>query len=97
MSLAVRDIFRLETRVRFHAERLRRDWPESMLIDPAVSPEMKGHAQNERAKADDFDLIGDLLVGLQGDWEALRPLLLNARARLLAEHEEKSQAQDTAA
>ena len=73
MNLGIRDLYRIETRLRFHADRLRFEWPESMLSDPAVSPEMKTKARNERTAAEDFDQAGNLLVGLQGKWDRLAP------------------------
>lgn len=75
MTLGVSELFRLETRVRTEAERIRRRWPEGVLSDPTVPPDTKTHARTQRETADDLDQVGNLLVGLQGDWHNLGPMV----------------------
>lgn len=73
MSLALPDLFRLEMRIRGEADRLRRRWPDEVLSNPTVPAETKIYARTQREIADDFDQVGNLLVGLQGDWDRLGP------------------------
>lgn len=75
MSLNASDLYRLELRVRTEAERIRRRWPEEMLSNPTVPPDTKTHARTQREAADDLDQVGNLLVGLQGDWHNLGPMV----------------------
>lgn len=75
MSLTIGDIFTLEHRIRMEAQRLRFRWPESLLMDPSVEPDVKIHARNKRAFADDLDQVGNLLCGMQADWPTIGPAL----------------------
>jgi len=82
------DLHRMEIMVRAQANDLRTGWPESLLADPTAPAEVKAHARRRRAEADDFDQIGNLLVGLQGDWTKLGPMVRQGYVRMRREFEE---------
>ena len=76
MALSENDLFRLEMKVRMRADRIR---SEAEIFDdgPTVA-----HARTLRLEADELDMVGDLLVGLQGDWDRLGPMVREGFKRL---------------
>lgn len=72
-ALTEAGLYHLECVARTEAERIRHRNPESDLSGPLVSDDAKTHVENERRRADDFDQIGNLLCGLQADWDELGP------------------------
>lgn len=80
--LTADDLYRLEIKVRTHAERLR---ISADIYATSDAPEVRGHASTVRREADEFDQIGNLLVGLQGDWDHLGPLVREGYKALMAE------------
>ena len=87
-ALVADDLHRMEIAVRAHANDLRVGWPESLLTDPTVPAEVKAHVRRRRAEADDFDQVANLLVGLQGDWTKLGPMVRHGYLRMRKEFEE---------
>lgn len=81
------DLFRMELRSRHYADALRRRWPKSLLVDPTVPAETKIYARSQQEIADDFEQIGNLLQGLQPEWQSLAPELRSGFLRLQAEYE----------
>lgn len=84
MALSDQDLFRIEITVRARAEKVRR---EAEAFDDSPAPEVRAHAALLRQEADELDMAGDLLVGLQGDWDALAPKVRAGFLRLKGEHE----------
>jgi len=87
-ALTADDVGHLETLARRHAESLRVSWPESLLADPTAPAEVKAYAKRQRAEADAFDQIANLLVGLQADWTKLGPMVRQGYVRMRREFEE---------
>lgn len=83
------DIFRLEIRVRLHAESLRK---AAESFDTSAAPEVRSYAARVRLDADEFDQVGNLLVGLQGDWTHLGPLVREGYKAVMAEFERRKAA-----
>ncbi|MGV8833267.1 MAG: hypothetical protein ACOH2N_14935 [Devosia sp.] len=86
-ALTADGLFRLEDQVRSEADRIRFRNPDADLTSSAVSADAKIHIGNERARADDFDQIGNLLAGLQSDWGALGPMVRAGFIKQRAEYE----------
>jgi hypothetical protein len=84
MALSDQDLFRIEMTVRARAERTRR---EAEAFDDGSTAVSATHARGLRQEADELDMAADLLVGLQGDWATLGPLVRDGYQRLKAEHE----------
>ncbi|KQU96458.1 hypothetical protein [Devosia sp. Root105] len=80
------DIYRLEIRVRLHAESLRK---AAESFDTSAAPEVRSYAARVRIDADEFDQVGNLLVGLQGDWTRLGPMVREGYKAVMAEFERK--------
>lgn len=81
MALSENDLFRLEMKVRMRADRIR---SEAEIFDDGATV---AHARTLRLEADELDMVGDLLVGLQGDWDRLGPMVRDGFKRLKIEHE----------
>lgn len=84
--LSQHDIFRLEIRVRLHADSLRR---AAASFDTSEAPEVRAYASKVRLDADEFDQIGNLLVGLQGDWATLGPMVRAGYVAVMREFERR--------
>lgn len=81
-ALTVAGLFHLENLVRVEAERIRM---RNLAVDAsAVATE---HARAQRTRADEFDQIGNLLAGLQADWDELGPKVRAGFIRLRREYE----------
>lgn len=80
--LSASDLFGLELKVRTHAESLRKS---AEVFSTSDVPEVRAHAAKLRQDADEFDAVGNLLVGLQGDWDRLGPLVREGYKALMAE------------
>ena len=89
MSLSVDDLYRLEIKVRTHAERMRLDAAVFMASDAA---EVRAHASMLLSEADEFDQVGNLLTGLQGNWDGLGPMVRAGYLALRAELEKRKTA-----
>ena len=78
MALTSDDLFRLEAKARLHADQLRK----LVAAAPGTSPGLTAldDARVDEAKA--FDAIGDLLLGLQGDWDGMAPLVRDGFKRM---------------
>jgi hypothetical protein len=89
VSLSADDIYRLEIKVRFHAEHLRtaasQDGASSAPVDRA-------HVASLMRDADEFDQVGNLLTGLQGDWDRLGPMVRSGFIAMRAEFERRKRA-----
>lgn len=83
------DIYRLEIRVRLHAESLRK---AAESFDSSAAPEVRSYAARVRIDADEFDQIGNLLVGLQGNWTVLGPMVREGYKAVMAEFERRKAA-----
>jgi hypothetical protein len=68
-------LFRLEMIVRTEAEAIRMRNPAADLDDASVPEAVKVHIRNERHRADAFDLLGNMLCGMQADWPAIGPMI----------------------
>lgn len=86
MALTEDDLFRIELVVRTRAERIRKD-ADGFNDSPA--PAVRAHADMMRQEADHLDMAADLLVGLQGDWARLGPMVREGFKRLRAEYERR--------
>lgn len=86
-ALTEAGLFHLEYTVRAEAERIRFRNPEADLFDRSISAVVKAHIASERKRADDFDMIGNLLAGLQADWTKLGPEVRAGYLRLRRENE----------
>jgi hypothetical protein len=64
LALTTDDIFRLELKARLTAHDLRKQ----VEAHPGASPGLVGMDESKLADANAFEAIGDLLMGLQGDW-----------------------------
>lgn len=84
VALSEDDLFRLEMKVRMRADRIR---SEAEAFDDTSSVPSAAHARTMRQEADELDMVGDLLVGLQGDWDRLGPMVREGFKRLKLEHE----------
>jgi hypothetical protein len=93
VALSIDDLYRLEIKARQRADDLRKDAEACAKADTA---EVRAHARHLHADAGAFDMIGDLLVGLQGDWDTLGPLVRAGFIRLRAEFERRKQAAEAA-
>ena len=87
--LSAEDIFRLEIRVRLHAESLR---SAAANFDTSAAPEVRAYAAKTRLDADEFDQIGNLLVGLQGNWTVLGPQVREGYLAVMREFERRKAA-----
>jgi len=83
MALTEENLFHLERTVRMRADRIR---VEAEAFDDGSVPSQM-HARTMRREADELDMVGDLLVGLQGDWGRLGPMVREGIKRLRIEHE----------
>lgn len=84
--LTQQDIYRLEIRVRLHADSLRK---AAATFDTSAAPEVRAYAARVRLDADEFDQVGNLLVGLQGDWTRLGPLVREGYMAVMAAFERR--------
>lgn len=71
MALSNDDIFRLELKARLTAHDLRNE----VERHPGTTDGMKAADQAKLSDAKTFEAMGDLLMGLQGDWPAFSALL----------------------
>lgn len=71
MALTTDDIWNLEFKVRRHADDLRKE----VAAYPGTTPAFKAADAAKLAEAKAYDAIGDLLMGLQGDWAQFGPLV----------------------
>jgi hypothetical protein len=62
----------------------------------AEAAEVRGYAVTLRLRADDFDMIGNLLAGLQADWDKLGPEVRAGYQRLRREYETSKDTQELA-
>ena len=70
--------------VRTRAERIRK---EAQVFDDGSTEASAIYASGLRQEADELDMAADLLVGLQGDWGKLAPMVRAGFLRLKAEQE----------
>jgi hypothetical protein len=84
LSLTASDLYRLEIATRSHADSLRR---QAECFAVAEAAEVRAHAGTLRQRAEDFDTIGNLLTGIQGNTDILLPMLRDGYTKLAAEHE----------
>lgn len=87
--LSQQDIYRLEIRVRLHADSLRK---AAESFDSSAAPEVRTYASKVRLDADEFDQIGNLLVGLQGNWTVLGPQVREGYLAVMREFEQRKAA-----
>ena len=92
--LSVDDLYRLELKVRTHAERLRIG--ASAFMESEAN-EVRAHAAIMRGEADEFDQVGNLLVGLQGNWNVVGPQVRDGYVALMAEFRKRKAVEDDAA
>lgn len=94
MALTVDDLYRHELLLRTEAERKRKEG-----VDCAVSTatEVQAYGKRLRHEADSLDLVADLLVGCQGNWAAVAPLLRAGHVALRGEFERRKAAKGEAA
>lgn len=89
MALSIDDLYRLEMTVRFTADSFRKHGIECAAADTV---EVRSHGDALRVKADSLDLVADLLVGCQGNWDVVAPLLRAGHVALRAEFERRKAA-----
>lgn len=65
MALTTDDLFRLELKVRMHADDLRKE----VAAHPGETPAFKLVDEAKLSDAKAFDQVGDLLKGLRGSWD----------------------------
>lgn len=65
MALTIDDLFRLELKVRMHADDLRKE----VAAYPGTTPAFKAIDDAKLSDAKAFDTAGDLLKGLRGSWD----------------------------
>lgn len=87
--LSASDLFSLEMKVRTHADSLRKT---AVVFDDSEAVEVRSHAAKIRREADEFDMVGNLLVGLQGNWTVLGPMVRSSYAEVQAEYERRKAA-----
>lgn len=75
MPLTTADLARLELKVRGRALDLRKECPEGALIDPANDATVRAGYKIFLQAADDYQMIADLLLGMQGNWGKVAPLV----------------------
>jgi hypothetical protein len=92
VALSTDDLLRLEVLVRRHAEELRKSLP----AEPATTPGFRAMDERTAQDARGFDAVGDLLMGLQGDWASVAPLVRRGYQHMAAGHE-KLKSKDGAA
>ncbi len=98
--LTASDLYHLEIKIRTHADSLRK---AAESFDTSEAPEVRLYASKVRRDADEFDQVGNLLVGLQGDWTHLGPLVRAGYTAVMAEFARRkaaaaaSKAEDVAA
>lgn len=84
MPLTTDDLFRLEVQIRIRAHELRSSWPKDVLKDPGTSPGFRELARRDLAAADDWDQVGDILLGLQGCWGSMSNKVRDGYKRMAA-------------
>lgn len=93
MALNIDDLFRLELCVRVEAERKRKEGTDCA----SGSDEVQAYGARLRRDAADLDMVADLLVGCQGNWPAVAPLLRAGHIALRGEYERRKAAKGEAA
>jgi hypothetical protein len=93
LALSIDDLYRLEMTVRFTADSFRKHGIECAAADAI---EVRSYGDALRAKADSLD-VADLLVGCQGNWGVVAPLLRAGHVALRAEFERRKAAKAEAA
>jgi hypothetical protein len=89
LALSIDQLYQLEKLQRELADMFRKEGIDCVAADSA---EVRAHGEFLREKANRLDVIAGILMGCQGNWDTVRPLLESGHVALRSEFERRKAA-----